>query len=82
MGDKGDDPDPGGGDVLTNPVLTSALPVTSVWADDRKSADDVKLRSFEEIINDATNNRNILNPIRSGLFFSSQIRGGADSAPP
>ena len=60
MGDMGDDPDPGGGDVLTSPVQMSALPVTSVWAEGKKSTNDVKLRTFEEIINDATNNRNIL----------------------
>ena len=60
MEDKGDDPDPGGGELLSNPVSMSALPATSVWAEGKKSADDVKLRTFEEIINDATNNRNIL----------------------
>ena len=54
MGDIWDDPDPGGGDVLTSPAQTSALPVTSVWAEGKKSTDDVKLKTFEEIINDAT----------------------------
>ena len=56
------DPDPGGGLDEVPRVRTSALPVTSAWADGKKSAanDDVKLRSFEEIIHDATNNRNIL----------------------
>ena len=56
----GDNPDPGGGGPLTNSTTASALPATSVWAEGMKSADNVKLRTFEEIINDATNNRNIL----------------------
>ena len=50
----GDDPDPGGGISLANPATTSALPATSMWAEGKKSTDDVKLKTFEEIINDAT----------------------------
>ena len=56
----GDDPDPGGGISLANPATTSALPATSMWAEGKKSTDNVRLRTFEEIIHDATNNRNIL----------------------
>ena len=59
----GDDPDPGGGRVEYGSASdVSALPATSVWAEGKKGSDDttVRLRSFEEIIHDATNNRNIL----------------------
>ena len=63
MGDD-HDPDPGGGQMKVNDVSSSksALPATSVWAGGMKSSTEsrVKLRSFEEIIQDATNNRNIL----------------------
>ena len=46
-----DDPDPGGG-LVSNPT-SSALPATSVWAEGKASTDDVKMRSFEEILLDA-----------------------------
>ena len=49
-----DTDDPRGG------MSSSTLPVTSVWAGGRKGAENVKLRSFEEIIQDAKSNRNIL----------------------
>ena len=71
MSTIGDSPDPGGGRTLSNPETTSALPATSTWAEGKKNAEDVRLRTFEEITNDATNNRNISkirlqkNPINS-----------------
>ena len=57
-----DEPDPGGGGTTPRQKDNSALPATSAWAGGRKSSDNanVRLRSFEEIIHDATNNRNIL----------------------
>ena len=59
-----DNPDPGGGEDKVTQVgnPSSALPVTSVWAGDKEKAmrDTVKMRTFEEIIADATANRNIL----------------------
>ena len=60
----GDDHDPGGGisNESSIAVNVSALPATSAWAGGRNSpsVSNVRLRSFEEIIQDATNNRNIL----------------------
>ena len=52
-------PDPGGGGGKNT---SSALPVTSTWAGGKENAesDIVKMRSFEEIIADASANRNIL----------------------
>ena len=55
-----DDPDPGGGEAIADSMTTRALPATSQWGEGKKSADNGRLRTFEEIINDATNNRNIL----------------------
>ena len=49
--------DPGGGANVSE----SALPVTSAWAGDRTSASSkTKMRSFEEIVQEAKANRNIL----------------------
>ena len=57
----GEEPDPGGGGEVIE-TTKSALPVTSVWAGGKNSTSDASIRlgSFEEIIQDATNNRNIL----------------------
>lgn len=64
MREMSDNPDPGGGgDKVTQlSHQSSALPVTSVWAGDKEKAkrESVKMRSFEEIIADATANRNIM----------------------
>ena len=51
--------DPGGG---SNPEsrTTNALPATSHWAGGRNGAESVKMRSFEEIVQDAKTKRNIL----------------------
>ena len=51
--------DPGGGGNSES-TITSALPATSDWAGGRNGAESVKMRSFEEIVQDAKNNRNIL----------------------
>ena len=52
-------PDPGGGGGKNT---SSALPVTSTWAGGKENAksDTVKMRSFEEIIADASANRNMV----------------------
>ena len=60
----GDEPAPGGriSNKSSTVSIESTLSATSAWAGGRKSPSDsnMKLRSFEEIIQDATNNRNIL----------------------
>ena len=61
------DPGPGGGgggggsSSKTNPS-SSALPATSTWAGGRNGStkNNNRMRSFEEILEDATSNRNIL----------------------
>lgn len=47
---------------MRRPADNSALPATSAWAGGKNCAtnSNVRLRSFEEIIHDASNNRNIL----------------------
>ena len=57
MSNCNDDPGGGGG---TN-ASKRALPVTSAWAGDRMGASsNTKMRSFEEIVQEAKSNRNIL----------------------
>ena len=57
---KSDDPDPGGGENPGAMSSINTLPATSVWAGGRSGAESVKMRSFEEIIQDAKSNRNVL----------------------
>ena len=67
----GDPPDPGGENNMISEK--SALPVTSDWAEDKKSScsSSVRMRSFEEIMADASSNRNILEIIIKKSFHES-----------
>ena len=50
--------DPGGGNGIASSSVR-AIPATSVWAGG-KNGENVRMRSFEEIVTDAKSNRNIL----------------------